>query len=171
MKENDVLSNPDDPRSCVCFLLSRAAQAAQRELRLLLEPYGLTPAQYLIVECLWVVDQLSPTRLGELLRYDSATLTGLIDRLEKSGFVYRKRNPDDRRAILICLTDKGLAMKEELRSLRFQVNEELMKVFPEDQREVFKQALVSLILARDPIASLGGGDMAGQPNKKERGAL
>ncbi|MFP4445773.1 MAG: MarR family winged helix-turn-helix transcriptional regulator [Desulfosudaceae bacterium] len=151
-----MLSNPDDPRSCVCFLLSRAAQAAQKELRLLLEPYGLTPAQYLIIECLWVVDRLSPKRLGELLRYDSATLTGLIDRLEKGGFVVRQPNPDDRRAILVCLTEKGKAMKAELRALRFAVNEELMKIFPEDQRERFKQALVSMISARDPIATLDG---------------
>ena len=153
MTDNDMLSNLDDPRSCVCFLLSRAAQAAQKLLRNLLDPYGLTPAQYLIIECLWVADRLSPTVIGELLRFDSATLTGLIDRLERSGFVYRERNPNDRRAILICLTDKSAGMKDELRALRLRANEEIMKTFPEEQREVFKRALVSLISAEEPLVA------------------
>ena len=153
MTDNDMLDNLDDPRSCVCFLLSRAAQAAQKLLRNLLDPYGLTPAQYLIIECLWVADRLSPTVIGELLRFDSATLTGLIDRLERSGFVYRERNPNDRRAILICLTDKSAGMKDELRALRLRANEEIMKTFPEEQREVFKRALVSLISAEEPLVA------------------
>ena len=151
MKDNDMLSNLDDPRSCVCFLLSRAAQTAQKLLRTFLEPYGLTPAQYLIIECLWVADRLSPTIIGDLLRFDSATLTGLIDRLERSGFVYRERNPSDRRAILVCLTDKSASMKDELRALRLRANEEIMKTFPEKQRDIFKRALVSLISADEPL--------------------
>lgn len=145
MEDNNIIDNPDDPRSCVCFLLSRAAQAAQKHLRHLLEPHGLTPAQYLIIECLWITDALSPKLIGELLRYDSATLTGLIDRLERSGFVYRERDPDDRRAIRICLTPKSIGLKDELRALRCRANEEILQVFPEDQRGVFKNALASLI--------------------------
>jgi len=158
--DNDVLKNLDDPRSCVCFLLSRAAQAAQKHLRIVLDPYGLTPAQYLIIECLWVADRLSPTMLGELLRFDSATLTGLIDRLERAGFVYRERNPQDRRAILICLTEKSIGLKDELRALRQRANEDILGIFPEDQREFFKRALVSLI-AGDEGPALRSCDASG----------
>ncbi|MDY6906127.1 MAG: MarR family transcriptional regulator [Thermodesulfobacteriota bacterium] len=146
-----MLNNPDDPRSCVCFLLSRAAQAAQKHLRQHLEPYGLTPAQYLIIECLWITDKLSPKLIGELVRYDSATLTGLIDRLERSGFVFRERDPDDRRAIRICLTEKSIQLKDELRALRCQANEEILKVFPTAQRGAFKHALVSLISGAEMV--------------------
>jgi MarR family transcriptional regulator, organic hydroperoxide resistance regulator len=153
MKDNDMLNNPDDPRSCVCFLLSRAAQSAQKHLRHLLEPYGITPAQYLIIECLWVADGLSPKLLGELLRFDSATLTGLIDRLERSGFVVREPNPEDRRAIRICLTEKGAGYKEELRALRIKANEEILKEFPEEKRSLFKNALAELISVDDPMVS------------------
>ncbi len=153
IKDNDMLNNPDDPRSCVCFLLSRAAQSAQKHLRHLLEPYGITPAQYLIIECLWVVDGLSPKLLGELLRFDSATLTGLIDRLERAGFVVRERNPDDRRAIRVCLTKKGAAQKEELRALRLRANEEILQGFPARQRVLLKNTLAELISADDPMIS------------------
>ncbi|MFZ5563817.1 MAG: MarR family winged helix-turn-helix transcriptional regulator [Thermodesulfobacteriota bacterium] len=155
MKDNQVLNDTDDPRSCVCFLLSRAAQAAQKHLRVALEPYGLTPAQYLIIECLWLSDRMSPKVIGELLRFDSATLTGLVDRLERAGFVYRQPDPGDRRAIRICLTDKSRGMKTELRALRLRANEEILKVFPRQQRGIFKQALMSLIAAEDVSAADG----------------
>jgi len=149
-----MLNNPDDPRSCVCFLLSRAAQAAQRHLRTLLEPYGLTPAQYLIIECLWVKDGLAAKTLVDLLKFDSATLTGLIDRLERSEFVRRERDPEDRRAIRVCLTDKAKELKDELRKLRFRANEEILRDFPKRQRDALKSALVTLISKDEPIISL-----------------
>lgn len=157
MKNSQVLKDTDDPRSCVCFLLSRAAQAAQKHLRTALEPHGLTPAQYLIIECLWLSDRMSPKVIGELLRFDSATLTGLVDRLERGGFVFRQPDPGDRRAIRVCLTDKSLGMKVELRALRLRANEEILKIFPRQQRGVFKQALVSLIAADNaaPAADQG----------------
>ncbi|MCP4599287.1 MAG: MarR family transcriptional regulator [Proteobacteria bacterium] len=145
------MNDPDDPRSCVCFLLSRAAQTAQKHLRHLLEPYGITPAQYLIIECLWRADGLSPKLLGELLRFDSATLTGLIDRLERSGFVFRERNLEDRRAIQIRLTKKGTGHKKKLRALRLQANEKILKEFPQNKRVLFKNALAELISAGETI--------------------
>jgi len=44
-------------------------------------------------------------------------------------------------------------MKDELRALRLRANEEIMKTFPEEQRDVFKRALVSLISADEPLVA------------------
>lgn len=46
--------------------------------------------------------------LGKKLQITSATMTGILDRLEKMGLVERRPHPDDRRAILVCLTDQGI---------------------------------------------------------------
>ena len=51
--------------------------------------------------------QLSPTRLGKGLMMSSAGMTSRIDRLERRGFVRRLPDPDDRRGVLIELTDQG----------------------------------------------------------------
>ncbi len=153
MQDNGILDNPEDPRSCVCFLLSRAAQAAQKRLRTLLEPYGITPAQYLILECLWLNDGLSPKFLGELLKFDSATLTGLIDRMEKARLVHREKDPADRRAIRIKLTDKARELKSPLRKLRMQANDEILQAFSLDQRKALKGALVIVISEEEAIRS------------------
>src|SRR6478672_13807007 len=52
--------------------------------------------------------QLSPTRLGRGLMLSSAGVTSRIDRLERRGFVRRLPDPNDRRGVIIELTDAGL---------------------------------------------------------------
>jgi DNA-binding MarR family transcriptional regulator len=52
--------------------------------------------------------RLSPTRLGKGLMLSSAGVTSRIDRLERRGFVRRLPDPDDRRGVIIELTDQGL---------------------------------------------------------------
>src|SRR3954453_18289294 len=54
--------------------------------------------------------RLSPTRLGRGLMLSSAGVTSRIDRLERRGLVRRLADPDDRRGVIIELTDEGLAV-------------------------------------------------------------
>ena len=51
--------------------------------------------------------QLSPTHLAKGLMLSSAGVTSRIDRLERRGFVRRLADPNDRRGVLIELTDEG----------------------------------------------------------------
>ena len=52
--------------------------------------------------------RLSPTRLGRGLMLSSAGVTSRIDRLERRGLVRRLADPDDRRGVIVELTDQGL---------------------------------------------------------------
>ena len=52
--------------------------------------------------------RLSPTRLGRGLMLSSAGVTSRIDRLERRGLVRRLQDPDDRRGVIVELTDQGL---------------------------------------------------------------
>lgn len=57
-----------------------------------------------------------PKRLGELARDTNtlpSTMTAAADQMERMGLVVRKRDPNDRRAWLLVLTDEGRAMREE----------------------------------------------------------
>jgi DNA-binding MarR family transcriptional regulator len=57
--------------------------------------------------------QLSPTRLGRGLMLSSAGMTSRIDRLERRGLVRRLPDPDDRRGVIIELTEQGIATVDE----------------------------------------------------------
>jgi len=57
--------------------------------------------------------RLSPTRLSRGLMLSSAGVTSRIDRLERRGFVRRLADPDDRRGVIIELTDEGREVVDE----------------------------------------------------------
>jgi DNA-binding MarR family transcriptional regulator len=57
--------------------------------------------------------RLSPTSLGRGLMMSSAGVTSRIDRLERRGLVRRLPDPDDRRGVIVELTDEGLALVDQ----------------------------------------------------------
>ena len=57
--------------------------------------------------------QLSPTRLGKGLMLSSAGVTSRIDRLERRGLVKRLPDPDDRRGVIVELTEEGMKLVDE----------------------------------------------------------
>src|SRR5579871_6148886 len=97
---------------CISFLLGKAYQVVTQDARQRLVPYGVTPGQYALLKVLWEDDGQSGAALGERLRLDSASVTGLLDRIEKAGLVERRADPQDRRINLVYLTPSGAALAE-----------------------------------------------------------
>ncbi len=75
-----------------------------------LKESNLTPAQYLILNLLADRDARPLKELAEELACTRATITGIVDTLEKKGLVTRNPHPDDRRSLLVKLTDDGRAL-------------------------------------------------------------
>ena len=97
----------------LCFALYAAGNRMTRLYRPLLDPLGLTYPQYLAMMALWEAAPQTVGALGRRLSLDSGTLTPLFKRLEKLALVERRRDPGDERRVLIDLTDKGLALREQ----------------------------------------------------------
>lgn len=85
------------------------------------------------------------SELGQLLSLDNSTVTGLIDRLEKSGFVLRKANPKDRRMSLIHITRQGIKEVNKAKTVINRVNEEIKSDFSKEEIESFKKILNSFV--------------------------
>ncbi len=85
------------------------------------------------------------SQLSRLLFLDNSTITGLIDRLEKSGFVLRKANPKDRRISLIHITRKGIKEVNKAETVINRVNEEIKADFSKEEIESFKKILNSFV--------------------------
>ena len=91
----------------VCFSLYGAGLAMTRLYKPLLDPYGLTYPQYLVLTALSEMDGARVGDLGERLQLETNTLTPLIKRLEAAGLVSRQRDQADERVVRVALTDKG----------------------------------------------------------------
>jgi len=81
------------------------------------------------------------SEISQYLSVDNSTLTGLIDRLERSGFVRRNSNPDDRRSLNIDITESGLRELEKAKVVIRRINEEVKEGFSEQEIESFKKVL------------------------------
>ncbi|MBD3374267.1 MarR family transcriptional regulator [candidate division KSB1 bacterium] len=96
------------------FLLNQALKSVDRYLAHVLKQYDLTLPQYLVLQALYLKDGQTATELVETIQSDNATLTAIIDRLERKFFVRRQSSPKDRRKKIIVLTDKARAIEHSL---------------------------------------------------------
>lgn len=101
----------------LCFPLYAATNLIQRLYRPLLTPLGLTYSQYLVMLVLWGRERVSVGDLQECLHLDVGTLSPLLKRMERAGFVTRVRDPDDERRVLIALTPHGRALSDDARKV------------------------------------------------------
>lgn len=101
----------------LCFALYGAANRMTRLYRPILDALGLTYPQYLAMLVLWEQSPRTVGALGDALDLDSSTLTPLLKRLEAGGLVERRRDPDDERRVIVALTDKGQALREQAASV------------------------------------------------------
>lgn len=94
--------------------LCRAAGAVARAGEGFAERRGYLVGQHLVLKMLAAVGPCAQQTLAEELRIDRSVMVGLCEELEKQGQVRRERNPQDRRAYAVTITDTGRAALELL---------------------------------------------------------
>jgi DNA-binding MarR family transcriptional regulator len=99
-----------------------------RESQRLFRPHGLTAAQYNVLNILAASPEgISQRELGDRLVVDRSNVTGLLDRLEKSGWVRRTDDPVDRRVYRVVLTPAGRTLWGKITPLYLDVVEQITR--------------------------------------------
>jgi len=83
---------------------------------------------------LWAGDGITQMQLSEHLKCEPPTITNMVKSLEQNGFIYRKRDEKDARAMRIFLTDKGKNLDEPVRMIWQKHQEKLLKSISTDER-------------------------------------
>jgi len=126
-----------------------------------LERHGLRYQSYAVLATLRAAGppfRLSPSRLRETLLLTSGGTSNLLARLERKGWIARKTDPFDGRAVIVELTDEGRALADRTMADHAAVERELVRMF--DRREQDQLAgLLSrmLVLNRTPPSLLSAG--------------
>lgn len=115
----------DSIESCISFLAGKAAQQVTRRAREKLAPHGVTPVQYAVLRALWERDGQSGVEIGARLTIDSATITGIIDRLQAAGLLARRSDREDRRVHRVFLTEAGRSLQATLDRAMDELNAEV----------------------------------------------
>ena len=111
--------------------------------------YGLNRGEVGVLSALRIVGpphRLSPTRLGKGLMLTSAGVTSRLDRLERRGLVTRLPDPDDRRGVIVELTDHGLELVDAAVGANTASDEQLLSPLEPDEVRTL-EALLRKILA------------------------
>ena len=123
-----------DETDCIFFQFAKTYQLSSRFLSQKVSALNLTSVQAMILGFLDMEDQITSSELGKRAELDSATLTGILDRLEAAGFIERKGNPDDRRSIHIYLSQKGKVMSGKATRVIAEANTEFLQVLTDNQK-------------------------------------
>jgi DNA-binding MarR family transcriptional regulator len=90
--------------------------------------------------------RLSPTRLGRGLMLSSAGVTSRLDRLERRGFIARLPDPDDRRGVIVELTDRGLELVDAAVAANVQSDRQMLGRLSEGQVDELAALLRTILI-------------------------
>ncbi len=99
------------------FLLSDLSRLMRRRFDERARIIGVTRAQWRTLTVLNRNEGINQGRLAELLEVEPISLCRMVDRLEEAGHVERRRDPGDRRAWRIFLTDRARPLIDQLRAI------------------------------------------------------
>jgi len=107
--------------SQLCFPLYACARKVIGAYTPLLKPLGLTYTQYIVMLELWEKEKVKVGELGHRLYLDCGTLTPMLKKMEESGWLTRCRCKVDERVVYVALTEKGRALREEVKDIPMKV--------------------------------------------------
>jgi DNA-binding MarR family transcriptional regulator len=136
-------------------LLQRLTRRLRRAQAGRLAPLGLTPAQERALRVMTrSAEPLRMTELADRLGIVPRSVTTVIDALEQAGLVRREIDPRNRRAIRLHLTDRGAAVRDDMREARRQAAEDLFAPLPAGDRKALAE-LLSRLDDDDPESGAG----------------
>jgi len=123
------------------FLFSRIGARSNKLFARALEPLGLRPKHYSVLNYLASMEGATQKALVDGLWIEASTMVTLINDFERRGLAERRPRPDDRRAYAVHLTERGRQILEEARELAEDVEEQILAPFDEEEREVLRSLL------------------------------
>jgi DNA-binding MarR family transcriptional regulator len=129
---------------CIFFQLAKANQIGSRFLAQKVAELNITPVQAMVLGFLRDEDRITSGELGKRTELDSATLTGIIDRLEAAELIERRGNPADRRSIQVHLTERGRSLGAKAVQLIAEANVKFLEMLTEKERGELRRLIGKL---------------------------
>jgi len=140
------------------FLVADIARLMTTQYNRLAKPVGLTRAQWRVIIHLHRKDGLTQSELAMLLTVGKVSAGGLIERLERSGWIERRVNEQDGRSNRVFLTKKGRAVDKEMISAGAKLEKQAVATLSGDegvQLESLLRAVRANLLEIDASANSG----------------
>jgi len=134
------------PSKYICYKLSRVMRKVHRYYESSFSQFGITPAQFYVLSAVWENNGVKFKDLAKSLEMDGSTLTSILDRLERQDLLERRDDPEDRRSLLVFLTEKAKQSIAEITCLAEKLNQEIKERFSDEEFATFERVLEKLSL-------------------------
>jgi len=123
--------------SQLCFPLYACARKVISAYTPLLKPFGLTYTQYIVLLALWENGKEKVGDVCHKLYLDCGTMTPMLKKMEENGWITRCRCKVDERCVYVELTDKGWALREEVKDIPAKIGK-CVSLPKEDAYELYR---------------------------------
>ena len=130
------------------FLISQVKQLSDRTFEKILKTKGIDEfngAQGRILYILWNNNNLSIKQISKFKKLAKKTLNAMLERMELQGLIKRTISKEDKREIIVSLTDKAKELKENYLDVSKQMEKIFYKNFTDKQIENFENTLKKII--------------------------
>ena len=148
------MSQHSEPNS-IDYLLKQVCRLHYTRAHLLLEKLGLYRGQPPVLRALWGSEGLTHTDLAARLHVQPATITKMIQRMERAGFVERRPDEKDQRLSRVYLTEAGRGIRGEVHRVWRTLEGETFRGFSQKERALIGRFFDRM---RENLMQVTGGD-------------
>jgi DNA-binding MarR family transcriptional regulator len=130
-----------DPDNSIGFLIHDVGRLMRRNFDQRVQPLGLTQAQWRALVHISRHEGCRQATLSEILDIKPITLTRLLDRMQDAGWVERRPDMNDRRAVNIYITPKARPLMEKFKEFSIQTRQQSLEGISEDEYQVLLSTL------------------------------
>jgi len=129
------------------YLANHMARLFASGLQKRILPLGLAPAQFMVLLELWALDGQTQSALTQKLDVEQATMANTLRRMERDGLIARHPSKEDKRARLVCLTDKARGLQDQATKAAKEQNRAALAGLSEAEQMVLIDMMQRVIAA------------------------
>lgn len=132
--------------NCVYYMATLGLKQVTECYNQTLKDYGATRVQWIALYYIEKSDGMRQSELAELMHAKETTIARLTGRLVKNGFIQRKTDPKDRRAVKLYCTEEGHIMYRKLLPVCDSFYQKIIQDIPQEELDVFRSVLDRLVI-------------------------
>jgi len=105
---------------------------------------GLVPSHGDILVELFKNEEMPKSQIADNIHRDRSTVTTLVNKLIKFGYVETRKNPEDSRSVLVSLTAKGVDLKSGVMEISESIFKTLYADIDDEERRIFREVLMKI---------------------------
>jgi DNA-binding MarR family transcriptional regulator len=123
------------------YMVKRLELVIRARMDVALRPFGLSTVQFTALTALRARDGLSSAQLARRSFVTPQTMNEMVHSLERRGLIARRQAPDNRRVLLLTLTDSGQGLLAQCDPLVEAIEGEMLAAIPAGQHGLLRQSL------------------------------